>query len=153
MKQRLVIGCGNTLRSDDGIGWRLAMALSNLDLPGLRVEAVHQLTPELAPLIAEAEAVVFVDAALAPATETTQPLALQRLGDHVGTQPFSHQLTPRQLLALSQQLYGGEPPAWLLLLPVHELTIGDQLSPAAARAMEQALALLRHWAQPEHKHA
>lgn len=153
MRQRLVIGCGNTLRSDDGSGWRLAMALGRLDLPGLRVEAVHQLTPELAPLIAEAQAVVFVDAALAPATEAIVPLALQRLGDHAGSQPFSHQLTPRQLLELSRQLYGGQPPAWQLLIPVQELSIGDQLSPAAARAMEQALALLRHWAQPELSHA
>lgn len=153
MKQRLVIGCGNTLRSDDGIGWHLAMALGNLDLPGLRVEAVHQLTPELAPLIAEAESVVFVDAALAPATEAIAPLALQRLGEHAGTQPFSHQLSSRQLLELSQQLYGGQPPAWQLLIPVHELRIGDRLSPAAARAMGQALAVLRHWAQPELGHA
>jgi hydrogenase maturation protease len=153
MKQRLVIGCGNTLRSDDGVGWHLAMALGSLDLPGLRVEAVHQLTPELAPLIAEAEGVVFVDAALAPATEAIAPLALQRLGDQAGSQPFSHQLTPRQLLELSQQLYGGQPTAWQLLLPVHELTIGDRLSPAATRVMEQALAVLRHWAQPEHSHA
>jgi hydrogenase maturation protease len=153
MKQRLVIGCGNTLRSDDGVGWHLAMALGSLELPGLRVEAVHQLTPELAPLIAEAGAVVFVDAALAPATEAIAPLALQRLGDQAGSQPFSHQLTPRQLLELSQQLYGSQPPAWQLLLPVHELTIGDRLSPAATRAMEQALAVLRHWAQPELSHA
>ena len=149
MNQRLLIGCGNTMRSDDGIGWRIAAALSALELPGLRVEAVHQLTPELAPLIAAAEAVVFVDAALAAATETIQALALQRLagGAGEGRQPFSHQLTPGDLLGLCRQLYGSQPPAWLLLMPAHELTIGNRLSPAAARAMEPAVALLRGWAQ------
>src|SRR5690348_5980583 len=60
----LVIGYGNTLRSDDGAGPRAAAEVGAWGVPGLRAWAVHQLTPELASPIASARLVVFVDARL-----------------------------------------------------------------------------------------
>jgi hydrogenase maturation protease len=149
MRPALVIGCGNTLRSDDGVGWCIAEALDQRALPGLEVAAVHQLTPELAPRIAAAAAVVFVDAGLA----APRPLALQPLAPAPAGQPFSHQLTPQALLALGRQLYGRQPPAWQLLIPVQELAIGCTLSAAAAQAQQEALTLLQRWAAAPLAHA
>ena len=60
----LVIGYGNTLRGDDGIGPAVAEAVAALGLPGVRVIVAHQLTPELAADLADAQLVVFVDAAV-----------------------------------------------------------------------------------------
>ena len=65
----LVIGYGNTLRSDDGVGAKVAAAVAELALPGVVALVLHQLTPELAETISEARAVVFVDAAVDAATE------------------------------------------------------------------------------------
>src|ERR1044072_3449496 len=60
----LVIGYGNELRGDDGVGPRVARAVQQLSLPHVRVLVQHQLTPELAEDISRARAVVFVDAAI-----------------------------------------------------------------------------------------
>ena len=63
MSPLLVIGIGNPLRGDDGVGPRLAAEAEALAPrprrgrePDLAVRAVQQLTPELAPEVAEARA-------------------------------------------------------------------------------------------------
>src|SRR5262249_51109422 len=63
MKARLlVIGYGNELRGDDGVGPAAARAVAAWAEPCVQAIATHQLTPELADAIAGAEEVVFVDA-------------------------------------------------------------------------------------------
>ncbi|MFI5043071.1 MAG: hydrogenase maturation protease, partial [Acidimicrobiales bacterium] len=59
----LVIGYGNTLRSDDGVGWHAAALLAeDPRLAGVEVLAVHQLTPELALDMSRATLVILIDA-------------------------------------------------------------------------------------------
>ena len=65
----LVIGYGNTLRGDDGVGPRVAEAVGELNLPGVHTLICPLLTPELANPISRAGKVIFVDAAVdAPKT-------------------------------------------------------------------------------------
>ena len=60
----LVVGYGNSLRGDDGIGWHAARLLTDDPrLAGARVLACHQLVPELAVDVSRAALVVLVDAA------------------------------------------------------------------------------------------
>lgn len=159
----LLIGIGNRLRGDDGAGYRLAETL--LASPGctampLQVLAVHQLTPELAASIATADAVLFADAWLqrtpdppetggdrgGPVLEPIPAPADADCSFHAeAPSRWSHQLSPAQLLTLSQVLYGHRPPAWQLLLPAWQLNHGDALSPIGMRAVAAALQLLRHW--------
>jgi hypothetical protein len=63
----LVIGYGNTLRGDDGVGYQVAETVAEWQLPQVRSIAVHQLLPELAADIAEVDLVIFVDAVVATA--------------------------------------------------------------------------------------
>ena len=70
----LVIGYGNTLRSDDGAGQIVAEKIAQWNLPGVRSLAVHQLTPELAEIIAQADAVIFIDAIT---TNLENPVSVQ----------------------------------------------------------------------------
>jgi len=59
----LVIGYGNTLRRDDGVGVRAAeMMAADSRFADVEVLTVYQLTPELSLDIATASLVVFVDA-------------------------------------------------------------------------------------------
>ena len=140
----LVIGIGNPLRSDDGVGWRLAEEVDGL--------AVHQLTPELAAELARVDRVLFVDAWQAPLVEAgsgrPQPRLrpLPALGDTSGgTLGCSHRLEPAELLALAAALYGAMPVAAELLLPAWGFAHGTGLSPALRRQLPQARRLLRHW--------
>ncbi len=98
----LVIGYGNELRRDDGIGPRVARAVADWDIPGVRALAVHQLTPELAVDIAQAKEVVFVDVAANSGTSNVsiQPVRVvfsNSLANHVSS------VRPR-LLALVEVL-------------------------------------------------
>jgi hydrogenase maturation protease len=63
MPRILIIGYGNPLKSDDGLGWHAAQELSReLTPPGVKVIRAHQLTPELAEEASTAELVLFIDA-------------------------------------------------------------------------------------------
>jgi len=135
----LVIGYGNTLRSDDGVGAKVAAAVDELGLPGVAALVRHQLTPELAEPISSARTVVFVDAAADASTE----VRLRPLEPADGAQLMAHAADPRSLLAFAQQLFGRCPPAWWLTIPVENLGFGEELSPVARRGYEIALDKIR----------
>ena len=163
IKPLLLIGYGNPLRQDDGLGWHIAMAIEALDLPGLQVLAAQQLTLELAAPMALAEAVVFVDAAYGKdaangSAQAIEPLALKPLHHNPqapdpGPQTFSHQLTPQALLLLAGKLYGHQPAALQLLVPAQWHGHGEGFSPCAATALPTAMALLVGWAGGESRRA
>jgi hydrogenase maturation protease len=61
--RKLVIGYGNRLRGDDGVGWEVASRLAAaVPSEAAHILTVHQLTPELAELVSEADLVIFIDA-------------------------------------------------------------------------------------------
>ena len=146
----LLIGIGNRLRGDDGAGPQLIDGLAADGDSHLQTLAVHQLTPELAAVVASASAVLFVDACptqprltLTAITAAAPETVKSNLGRGGGC--FSHQLTPAQLLALSRAVYGAQPPAWQLLIPAVQLEPGEALSPTTRAAIAVALRLLRRW--------
>ena len=135
----LVIGYGNTLRSDDGVGLKVAAAVELAGLPGVRALACHQLTPELAEPVAQARAVVFVDAAVgAPAGIQVVELAPAAAG-----QILAHVSDPKTLLALARDLFGRCPPAWWVTIPIQNTDFGEELSPLAREGMQSALEKIR----------
>jgi hydrogenase maturation protease len=148
-RRDLLIGLGNELRQDDGVGLAIAAAVEGWHQRQLTVLATRQLTPELAPLLAEARRVLFVDAALAPACPPPGwqlvRLAAEAEAMAAGGPPFSHHASPDALLQLAGQLYGRTPPAWQLLVRAHRCELGSRLTPATASLLPEALAAVRHW--------
>lgn len=124
----LVIGYGNTLRTDDGVGRHAAERLAgDPRLDGVRVIGRHQLTPELALDISRAALVVFVDASRRPSAGTFTVEPMERTGRQ-GT-GWSHHLDPRSLLELTEELYGRVPDAVLVSVGVESVLLGDRMSP------------------------
>ena len=71
MARALVIGYGNTLRADDGLGPAVAERLgSEWADEDVGVLSCQLLTPELAEPVSRAEIVVFIDAAAASFLQT-----------------------------------------------------------------------------------
>jgi hydrogenase maturation protease len=62
MPGTLIIGYGNPLRGDDGLGWQVAGELAKCVDALISAVAVQQLTPELAEPVSDADLVIFVDA-------------------------------------------------------------------------------------------
>ena len=137
----LVVGYGSEVRSDDAAGRRVAEAIERRALPGVTVATPTQLVPELAELIASAERVVFVDASVAVSDVTVRRLSPRP------SAPGSHHATPDGLLGLVTALALPCPTAFIVEIPVVDLTIGEELSPTTAhavdRAIDEVLALLR----------
>jgi hydrogenase maturation protease len=125
----LVVGYGNSLRGDDGVGWHAAGRLAaDPRLAGARVLARHQLVPELAVDVAKASLVVLVDAT----TGDDPGSILVRLVRPHRPAPgaFTHQLDPESLAGLAESLYGAAPQVFLVAVTAACLAPGDHLSDA-----------------------
>lgn len=147
MKQVLVVGYGNPLRGDDGLGIAAVEMLieraeaaestrqraSAEPTVAIRFKALHQLTPELASDLAEVDFAVFIDAAC----DNVQGEIVHRrvLPSHSAPDAFSHQLTPEVLLAMAERLYGRSPEAHLYSIGAASFEYGEALSEAVRAAL------------------
>ena len=108
MQRQLVLACGNTLRGDDGVGWKIAEALeSDPSLSAVRVRIAQQWTPELAEEISGCDVVVFVDCSAISEPGTVSVIPVEVAQSSVGS--LTHNVTPGSLLAMSLELYGRIP--------------------------------------------
>jgi hydrogenase maturation protease len=140
MSKILVIGYGNPLRGDDGLGREAALQLAQIfrEEPDVSVLSLHQLAPELAEDISNAQFVLFIDAALLNA-----PGAIVRTTLHAedAPAPMTHAVTPQQLLSAASQLYGQAPEAIGLTLSGKSFAFGQPLSPDVSRRMPDLLGI------------
>lgn len=141
----LVIGYGNPLRRDDGVGWHVARALAaDPRAAGLTVIAAHQLLPEYAEDIHRARIAILVDAN----TDGARPLAaghttVSRIDASPGLgtaaeaagDAWSHHCTPRSLATLAQRLYGSSAPVIVVGVGISSVAAGECPTPQVARAI------------------
>jgi hydrogenase maturation protease len=133
--QALVLAIGNTLRGDDGAAHHVADLLGAR--AGVDVRRVHQLTPELAPEVAGAQTVVFVDADTA-GTETR----MERVTAAPRCSSLSHGMAPDELIRLAEQLYGFRGVAYLCHVPARDFTPHGALSEATEAGVHEAAKLV-----------
>ncbi len=141
MAQGLVIGYGNPMRRDDGLGWRAVEALSR-ELPADLVEciSVQQLTPELAERLSALRAVIFVDAR---AEGEPGSLECRRVRPRPHESPLLHELDPPGLLAIAKALYGANPKAAVVSVAGESFEHGSGLSPAVEATLPDVVAAVR----------
>ena len=131
----LVIGFGNPLRRDDGVGpFVVGLLEPSADL---EVIACHQLTPEMAEAVSRAGRVIFIDARadLAPGEIAIEPV-------HPHASALFHQFDPGTLLACAAQLYGAAPEAFLAGVGAESFELGETLSPAVEAAARKLPGML-----------
>jgi hydrogenase maturation protease len=136
----LVVGYGNTIRGDDGIGWRAVQSLERAGVPPhVTVMSVHQLGPELARAVADAGLVLFIDAA-----RDGEPGQVRcRLVPVDGSaSDLTHQVTPAALLALARSLYGAAPAAFEITMSGERFDVHEGLSPICDAALPRLVSLI-----------
>lgn len=143
----LVLGVGNPGRRDDGLGYALIDKINRGQVPispeigtcppFLIAEWKYQLNIEDAHAIKEADLVLFVDAA----KEGDSPAVLTEVRPAVEISFSTHALKPAAVLALSEELYGRAPKAFLLAVRGYDFDLGEGLSPRAAANLEAAVSL------------
>jgi len=139
----LVIGYGNDLRSDDGAGRAVAEMVSDLDLPGVEVRTVSQLTPELTLEIAGRRMVVFVDADVDATEVAVRPVTAGPPDDG----PMTHHGDPATLLSLTENVGPLPERALVVSIPATNLEMGFTFSPRTVRAIGEAVDLIAAMAQ------
>jgi hydrogenase maturation protease len=131
----LVIGIGNTLRRDDGLGPWLVEHIADWRVPSVTTCAVHQLTPELAVEIAKHDGVLFLDASASEEGPQIVEIELSTGANRVG-----HALSPGDMLALTDRLGIRRPRAWMVAIPGSDFGFGEGLSADAERSGTEVLA-------------
>jgi hydrogenase maturation protease len=146
----LVIGYGNPLCGDDGAGplvvQRLAGEFSSTDdRRAVQCLAVFQLTPELAEIVSEAAAVLFVDAARGgpPGAVQCRELRPAQSSLSQNAPAFTHHVNPVALLASAAHLYGRCPAAYLCTITGRNFEIGEPLSAEVVSALPTLSAAIR----------
>jgi hydrogenase maturation protease len=143
MARILILGYGNPLRSDDGLGWKAAEDLSASASDEVEVRACFQLLPEVVELVSRADTIFFIDAAHdgEPGEVKCAPVVPER-----SSSGFSHQLSPGAILDLSSQLYGRVPKAFMMSICGDCFELGETLSPVVAASLPRLTGLVRELA-------
>jgi len=139
----LVLACGNTLRSDDGVGLRLAdwAAERFQGDSNVHVVARQQWTPDLAADIAAADSVLFVDSSV---DSVPGRVSLVAVPSNCGSgDARSHHLEAHELLGLTRSLYGSmSAHAMLLTVGAASTELGESFSEPVESAIPRARGLL-----------
>jgi hydrogenase maturation protease len=140
----LVIGYGNPLRGDDGVGWRVAEAAATvLPDPPVSVLTVQLLTPELADPISRSDLLILIDAAAEgpPGEVRCFPIAAGSAAAAslaIGT----HEVTLDRLLGMAQELFGHCPPAYMVTIAGESFEVSESLTSTVEAATTEALSVV-----------
>lgn len=136
-----IVGIGNTLRGDDGIGAYVCDALMRLGLPDVEVRTVHQLQAEWIYAFRDFEQVVLVDAAL-----RGEPVSLYPLDacDPAGAS-ISHQVDASLIAALMSLLPDAHVRFLVCAVAGHDFSFGEGLSERGRAHADKAVVLLQEW--------
>jgi hydrogenase maturation protease len=139
----LILACGNTLRSDDGVGpWLADWAEQHFaSQPEIRVISRQQWTPDLAEDVAHAESVLFIDCSIESAPGSVSIVKVRPNAPAQGLATH-HQGAP-ELLALARELYNSLPQnAVLLTVGAGSTELGESFSDRVQAALPIACALI-----------
>ena len=136
----LILGLGNNLRGDDGVGHWICHQLQHEDLPGVTVETAMQLYPEHLHQFLDYDAILVVDASVAAAA--LQIVRIENLSP--GTASSHHQDLPT-MAALGLQLFNRQIALYACHIPAEQFDIGQAFSASCSQYAQLALPLIRSW--------
>lgn len=140
LQRTLIIGYGNPYRRDDGVAFHIINALrERTGRPALAREddgedslggpldtlMLHQLLPELAPLLKDYQKVIFVDAHAGGIPDNVRVAAVC---EDYGFQAVTHHMSPGMMLTLARQVAGARPRGWLVSVRGEDFDFGEELS-------------------------
>jgi hydrogenase maturation protease len=135
MARILIIGWGNPLRGDDGLGWRATELLREVLPPAeITVRVSHQLMPEFAEEISRSDLVILIDAACD--NNVAGEVRFERVEPRRSpAAAFSHEMDPPALLAMAESLYDACPEAFFFSVAGRSFGYGEGLSPEVQAAL------------------
>ena len=148
-KKTIVLGLGNLLLGDEGVGVYVVQRLSELKLPA-GVEPIDGGTAgiDLLPIFREAVRVIVVDAAHG----SGPPGSIYRFGpEEIGKTALEHlslhQLSLREVLQAAE-LLGIKPEITIIGVEPAQVALGLELSPSVEEALPQVIEVVLKELQP-----
>jgi hydrogenase maturation protease len=145
LRQGLVVGFGNPLRADDGVGAAVVERLNvepslstALRRGSLRVFWTHQLTPELSADFAAADIVILVDADAGLAPGVVREQLVDVASAAMAGPGMTHHVDAASLAAMARDLFDGSPEVWVVGVGPESTEVGETLTPAVAAAVPAA---------------
>ncbi len=140
-RDALVIGYGNTLRSDDAFGPHVAEHLRHMvDSSRVEVTTKHCLTPEVASDLAAVSVAVFIDCSV---DGEVGELRCRRLKcPKFQATTMGHSLEPPDLLAMAEELFGSAPRAHLISVRGESFQLQSDRLSASVRSVVKPAALM-----------
>jgi hydrogenase maturation protease len=151
----IVVGLGNPLRGDDGMGWyavdRLAEIFHEKEIEFVKC---RELMPEFSEKISKAKYVLFIDASV-----KSEGITQKGKGETIGEMKIvasenhssveTHQLDPGGLLAFSSALYGKTPEGIMLTVKGESFEYVEKLSKKVQQSVlsliTRAREILNQW--------
>jgi hydrogenase maturation protease len=145
----LILACGNTLRSDDGVGLFLAewaeQRFASQD--EIKIIARQQWTPELAEDIAHAESVLFIDCSVDSEPGSVRLTPVEPSASNHGL--ATHHSGAAELLTIARDLYKSIPSnAQLLTIGAGSTELGETFSDAVNTILPEAYNLIEEMVLP-----
>ena len=139
----LVIGIGNTLREDDGVGIELVSRLKEHFNADLNCLEVYEPDIVLAETITEFDDLLIIDALVIPENLPFKLVPLSAGESFIPAGGFlSHVFDWGVILALSRDLFGGPGEAHLLGISASSFGLSEKLSAECAANAEEAFRYL-----------
>lgn len=134
----LLIGIGNSGRSDDGIGWA---ALDRIREQGFTGTCAYryQLNIEDAELVSHYQKVLLIDACQ---HDLPAGFSIEQVLPDASFSYSTHQISPAAVAYLCSTLFDARPDIFLLQIPGYRWEIGEGLSGKAQENISRALMAL-----------
>ena len=136
INKTLLIGIGNSGRSDDGLGWKFVEMISGNGYDFIDYEFRYQLQIEDAALISKYDTVIFVDSSY---DKFRNGFELKSCIAASHSFFFSHAQAPGAILCLANRLYDKFPKAFILGITGKDWELGTQLGQEAEKNLQAAL--------------
>lgn len=140
-KRTCIVGIGNPLRSDDGVGAYVCQLMEEKNLPDVTLITTQQLDIGMTEDFTKFDRVIFVDASLKNETISFHPLSLE----NNQPQSFSHQINAAMLVSLAQQLYSTNTRFYICAIGANNFEMGNRLSEKTMNNALEAVSLLTEW--------
>ncbi|GAB4495537.1 MAG: hydrogenase maturation protease [Anaerolineales bacterium] len=138
----LIIGIGNPIRGDDGLGWEAIRQLSQqIDDPQVELLTCQQLTMDLIEYLERVDCVYFIDARIGEPAGELKYFPIEP--DTCLQTAVSHFFDPRNLMAAAQALYGHHPVGGLFSVNAHSFDFTEELTPPVQAALPGLVAAVR----------
>jgi hydrogenase maturation protease len=132
-----LIGIGNTLRSDDGVGALICNAMEERSFSAVHIIVTQQLDMGLAEELAKFSIVIFIDA-----SGSDTGVSFTAISNEPGVQTFTHHINAATLAALTTKLYGPGTDFYICAVGGFNFEMGTGLSNEGRTNAEKAIELL-----------